>query len=145
MPTVYPIVPGHEMSAASQRSARRSRSTSPATSPPLAAWWTRTAPARQCQAGLEQFCPNHDFTYNLPDKHLGGVTYGGYSDSIVVDQRFVLRVPANLDLGAAPLLCAGITTYSPLRHWSRKPVATIWSWVGFGSRSPPIWSMTNWL
>ena len=57
-------------------------------------------------------------TYNGPDKHLGGVTYGGYSDSIVVDERFVLRVPANLDLaGVAPLLCAGITTYSPMRHW----------------------------
>ncbi len=58
------------------------------------------------------------YTYNLPDKHLGGVTYGGYSGSIVVDQRFVLRVPANLHLaGAAPLLCAGITTYSPMHHW----------------------------
>jgi uncharacterized zinc-type alcohol dehydrogenase-like protein len=57
-------------------------------------------------------------TYNSPDKHLGGVTYGGYSDSIVVDESFVLRVPSNLDLaGAAPLLCAGITTYSPMRHW----------------------------
>jgi uncharacterized zinc-type alcohol dehydrogenase-like protein len=55
-------------------------------------------------------------TFNSPDKHLGGVTYGGYSDSIVVDERFVLRVPTNLDLaGAAPLLCAGITTYSPMR------------------------------
>jgi uncharacterized zinc-type alcohol dehydrogenase-like protein len=57
-------------------------------------------------------------TYNSPDKHLGGVTYGGYSDSIVVNEHFVLSVPSNLDLaGAAPLLCAGITTYSPLRHW----------------------------
>jgi len=57
-------------------------------------------------------------TYNFSDKHLGGVTYGGYSDSIVVDQRFVLRVPSNLKrAGAAPLLCAGITTYSPMRHW----------------------------
>jgi uncharacterized zinc-type alcohol dehydrogenase-like protein len=57
-------------------------------------------------------------TYNSPDKHSGGVTYGGYSDSIVVDQHFVLKVPANLSLsGAAPLLCAGITTYSPMRHW----------------------------
>jgi uncharacterized zinc-type alcohol dehydrogenase-like protein len=57
-------------------------------------------------------------TYNFPDKHLGGVTYGGYSDSIVVDERFVLRVPSNLGLaGAAPLLCAGITTYSPMRRW----------------------------
>src|SRR6202166_691395 len=57
-------------------------------------------------------------TFNSPDKHLGGVTYGGYSESIVGDEHFVLRVPANLQLaGAAPLLCAGITTYSPMRHW----------------------------
>ena len=77
-----------------------------------------SAPARQCRAGLEQFCPNLTLTYNSPDTHHGGVTYGGYSDSIVVDERFVLRVPSNLDLaGAAPLLCAGITTYSPMRHW----------------------------
>jgi alcohol dehydrogenase (NADP+) len=76
----------------------------------------RTCP--ECKAGLEQFCMNAVFTYNGPDKHLGGVTYGGYSESVVVDQRFVLRVPTNLDLaGAAPLLCAGITTYSPMRHW----------------------------
>jgi uncharacterized zinc-type alcohol dehydrogenase-like protein len=72
----------------------------------------------ECQAGLEQFCPNMTLTYNSPDKHLGGVTHGGYSDAIVVDERFVLRVPPRLDLaGAAPLLCAGITTYSPMRHW----------------------------
>jgi uncharacterized zinc-type alcohol dehydrogenase-like protein len=72
----------------------------------------------ECKAGLEQYCPNFTLTYNFPDKHLGGVTYGGYSDSIVVKEHFVLRVPTNLDLaGAAPLLCAGITTYSPLRHW----------------------------
>jgi alcohol dehydrogenase (NADP+) len=72
----------------------------------------------ECKAGFEQFCPNMTLTYNFPDKHTGGVTYGGYSDSIVVKDHFVLSVPANLDLaGAAPLLCAGITTYSPLRHW----------------------------
>jgi alcohol dehydrogenase (NADP+) len=72
----------------------------------------------ECQFGLEQYCPNMIATYNSPDGHLGGVTYGGYSESIVVKERFVLRVPSNLDLaGAAPLLCAGITTYSPLRHW----------------------------
>jgi uncharacterized zinc-type alcohol dehydrogenase-like protein len=57
-------------------------------------------------------------TYNSPDERLGGVTYGGYSDSVVVDEHFVLRVPSNLDpAGAAPLLCAGITTYSPMRRW----------------------------
>jgi alcohol dehydrogenase (NADP+) len=72
----------------------------------------------ECQAGFEQFCPNFTLTYNFPDKHTGGVTYGGYSDSIVVKERFVLSVPTNLDLaGTAPLLCAGITTYSPMRHW----------------------------
>jgi uncharacterized zinc-type alcohol dehydrogenase-like protein len=72
----------------------------------------------ECQAGFEQFCPHMTLTYNFPDKHTGGVTYGGYSDSIVVKEHFVLRVPTNLDLaGAAPLLCAGITTYSPMRHW----------------------------
>src|ERR1700757_1141153 len=58
-------------------------------------------------------------TYNAEDKFLGGVTYGGYSDSIVVDENYVLRVPKGLDpAGTAPLLCAGITTYSPLRHWN---------------------------
>jgi len=72
----------------------------------------------QCKAGLEQFCPNLTGTFNSPDKHLGGFTYGGYSESLVVKERFVLCVPANLDLaGAAPLLCAGITTYSPMRRW----------------------------
>ena len=72
-----------------------------------------------CRAGEEQYCENFmTLTYNGEDKILGGVTYGGYSESIVVDQRFVLRVPSNLNLaGAAPLLCAGITTYSPMRHW----------------------------
>jgi len=71
-----------------------------------------------CKQGLEQFCPNNILTYNSPDPHLGGVTFGGYSESIVVDEHFVLRVPSNLDpASAAPLLCAGITTYSPLRHW----------------------------
>jgi D-arabinose 1-dehydrogenase-like Zn-dependent alcohol dehydrogenase len=57
-------------------------------------------------------------TYGSPDKHLGGVTYGGYSDSIIVDEDYVVSIPSNLDLAAtAPLLCAGITTYSPMRHW----------------------------
>src|SRR5205814_4928628 len=72
----------------------------------------------QCKAGLEQFCPNMVLTFNSPDKHIGGFTYGGYSESIVVDEHFVLRVPSNLDpAAAAPLLCAGITTYSPMHHW----------------------------
>src|ERR1700757_2196118 len=77
----------------------------------------RTCPS--CKAGLEQYCEGgFTGTYNSPDKHLGGMTYGGYSKNIVVDQHFVLHVPDKKNLaGVAPLLCAGITTYSPLRHW----------------------------
>ena len=73
----------------------------------------------ECLEGLERSCQSGAIlTYNSPDKHSGGMTYGGYSKRIVVDERFVLRVPGNLSLpGVAPLLCAGITTYSPLRHW----------------------------
>ena len=76
-----------------------------------------------CRDGLEQFCePGNTLTYNSPDKHLDTPTYGGYSESVVVDEHFVLRVPGNLNLAAtAPLLCAGITTYSPLKHWHAGP------------------------
>ncbi len=118
MPTVYPCVPGHEIVG---RVTRVGPSVTKFKVGDLAAVGCMvdsdgTCP--NCQAGLEQYCPNFTLTYNFPDKHLGGVTYGGYSDSIVVKEHFVLRVPKNLDLaGAAPLLCAGITTYSPLRHW----------------------------
>ena len=76
----------------------------------------RTCP--DCQDGLEQFCTGMVMTYGSVDKHLGGGTFGGYSQGIVVTEDFVLRIPANLNpAAAAPLLCAGITTYSPLRHW----------------------------
>jgi uncharacterized zinc-type alcohol dehydrogenase-like protein len=118
LPTVYPCVPGHEIVG---RVTKVGSAVAKFKAGDLAAVGClvdtdRTCP--ECQAGYEQFCPNFTLTYNFPDKHLGGVTYGGYSDSIVVDERFVLRVPSNLDLaGAAPLLCAGITTYSPMRHW----------------------------
>ena len=77
----------------------------------------RTCP--DCEKGLEQFCRGMILTYGSEDKHIGGVTYGGYSTSIVVKQDFVLRISDKLDLAAAaPLLCAGITTYSPMRHWN---------------------------
>jgi uncharacterized zinc-type alcohol dehydrogenase-like protein len=76
----------------------------------------------ECREGLEQFCQTHTLTYNCADPILGGSTYGGYSSQIVVDQDFVLRVSEKLDpAAAAPLLCAGITTYSPLRHWQVGP------------------------
>jgi uncharacterized zinc-type alcohol dehydrogenase-like protein len=73
--------------------------------------------------GLEQYCENGFVgTYNGEEMHTGGMTYGGYSDTIVVHENFVLRVPDKLDpAAAAPLLCAGITTYSPLRHWKVGP------------------------
>ena len=80
----------------------------------------RTCP--DCRSGLEQFCTGMVMTYGSTDKHLGGPTLGGYAQSIVVTEDFVLRIPANLNLAAAaPLLCAGITTYSPLRHWKVGP------------------------
>jgi alcohol dehydrogenase (NADP+) len=118
MATVYPCVPGHEIVG---RVTRVGSAVKKFKQGDLAAVGClvdsdRTCP--ECRAGFEQFCPNMVLTYNFPDKHTGGVTYGGYSDSIVVDESFVLSVPSNLDLaGAAPLLCAGITTYSPMRHW----------------------------
>jgi len=80
----------------------------------------RTCP--DCRDGLEQFCTNMVMTYGSTDKHLNLPTFGGYSQSIVVTEDFVLRMPANLNLAAAaPLLCAGITTYSPLKHWKVGP------------------------
>ena len=117
-PTVYPIVPGHEIVGRVTKVGSAVRNLSRAISRRSAAWSIPIAGVNACKDGLEQFCPNVILTYNSPDKHLGGVTYGGYSESIVVDEHFVLRVPSNLDLAStAPLLCAGITTYSPLRHW----------------------------
>lgn len=118
MPTVYPCVPGHEIvgRVTHTGSAVTKFKVGDLAGVGCLVDSDRTCP--NCQAGLEQFCPGMVLTYNFPDRHLGGVTYGGYSESIVVDENFVLRVPENLDLaGAAPLLCAGITTYSPLRHW----------------------------
>jgi len=118
MPTVYPIVPGHEIVGRITQVGSAVTQFKPGDLAGVGCMVDSDGTCPQCKAGLEQFCPNLTLTYNSPDKHLGGVTYGGYSDSVVVDQRFVLRVPPNLDLaGVAPLLCAGITTYSPLRHW----------------------------
>jgi uncharacterized zinc-type alcohol dehydrogenase-like protein len=117
MPTVYPCVPGHEIVGRVTKVGSAVKKFKSGDLAAVGCMVDSDGTCPECKSGLEQFCPNVTLTYNLPDKHLGGVTYGGYSDSIVVDQRFVLRVPSNLNLaGAAPLLCAGITTYSPLRH-----------------------------
>jgi uncharacterized zinc-type alcohol dehydrogenase-like protein len=118
MPTVYPCVPGHEIVGRVTKVGSAVTRFAPGDLAGVGCLVDSDRTCPECQAGLEQFCPKGTLTYNAPDKHLGGVTYGGYSDSVVVDERFVLRVPSNLGLaGAAPLLCAGITTYSPLRHW----------------------------
>jgi uncharacterized zinc-type alcohol dehydrogenase-like protein len=118
MPTVYPCIPGHEIVGRVTEVGSAVTKFKPGDLAAVGCMVDSDGTCLECRAGLEQFCANPTFTYNFPDKHLGGVTYGGYSDSIVVDQRFVLHVPPNLSLaGAAPLLCAGITTYSPMRHW----------------------------
>ena len=118
MPTVYPCVPGHEIVGRVTKVGSAVTVFKPGDLAAVGCLVDSDRTCPECQAGQEQFCPNFILTYNFPDKHLGGVTYGGYSDSIVVDQKFVLHVPNNLDLaGVAPLLCAGITTYSPMRHW----------------------------
>jgi len=118
MPTVYPCVPGHEIVGRVTAVGAAVAGFKPGDLAAVGCMVDSDRTCPECKAGQEQFCANFTLTYNFPDKHLGGVTYGGYSDSIVVDQRFVLHIPNNLSLaGVAPLLCAGITTYSPMRHW----------------------------
>jgi uncharacterized zinc-type alcohol dehydrogenase-like protein len=119
MPTVYPIVPGHEIVGRVTQVGSAVKKLKPGDLAAVGCLVDSDKTCPQCNAGLEQFCPHMTLTFNSPDKHqTAPVTYGGYSDSIVVDEHFVLRVPSNLKLaGAAPLLCAGITTYSPMRHW----------------------------
>ena len=119
MPTTYPCVPGHEIvgRVVSVGSAVSNFKSGELVG--VGCLVDSDHSCSSCQANVEQFCPSATFTYNSPDKHgTAPVTYGGYSESIVVDQRFVLKVPTNLDpAGVAPLLCAGITTWSPMRRW----------------------------
>jgi len=122
-PTVYPCVPGHEIVG---RVTKVGSKVTKFMIGDLAAVGCMVDSCRtcaNCRRGLEQYCEKFPtLTYNGPDKHSGGVTYGGYSDSIVVDEAFTLKVSRKLNLAAtAPLLCAGITTYSPLRHWKVGP------------------------
>jgi uncharacterized zinc-type alcohol dehydrogenase-like protein len=121
--TTYPCVPGHEIVG---RIVSAGHHVSKFKVGDIGAVGCLVDSCRECEyckVGLEQYCvPGATQTYNSPDKHLGTQTYGGYSESVVVDEAFVLKVPENLDLAAtAPLLCAGITTYSPLRHWNVGP------------------------
>lgn len=121
--TIYPNVPGHEIVG---RVTKVGAEVTGFKVGDLAAVGCMVDSCRECESckeGLEQYCEQGNIgTYNAPDKHLGMQTYGGYSQSIVVDEAFVLHVPEHLDLAAtAPLLCAGITTYSPLKHWNVGP------------------------
>ncbi len=117
-PTVFPCVPGHEIVGRVTAVGSAVTKFKAGDTVAVGCMVDSDGTCPECVAGLEQFCPGVTLTYNAADKHSGGITYGGYSDGIVVDQRFVLKVPSNLPLaGAAPLVCAGITTYSPLRHW----------------------------
>lgn len=118
MPTIYPCVPGHEIIGRVTTVGAAVRAYKPGDIVGVGCLVDSDGTCPNCKGGFEQFCPNGVFTYNGTDRHgTAPVTYGGYSDSIVVDQHFVLRIPTNLDLaGAAPLLCAGITTYAPLRR-----------------------------
>jgi uncharacterized zinc-type alcohol dehydrogenase-like protein len=119
MPTVYPCIPGHEIVGRVVKVGSAVKKFAAGDLVGVGCMVDSCGECPSCKAGLEQYCVNFaTFTYNAPDKVSGGVTYGGYSDAIVVDESFVLRVPKTLNLAAAaPLLCAGITTYSPLRHW----------------------------
>jgi uncharacterized zinc-type alcohol dehydrogenase-like protein len=119
MPTTYPCIPGHEIVGRVTAVGSAVADVRIGDLVGVGCLVDSDHSCPSCQANVEQFCPSATFTYNSPDKHgTAPVTYGGYSESIVVDERFVLRVPANLDLaGVAPLLCAGITTWSPIRRW----------------------------
>eukprot|EP00727_Mastigamoeba_balamuthi_P010922 m51a1_g6452 putative alcohol dehydrogenase (353) ;mRNA; f:440100-441158 len=117
MPTKYPVVPGHEIvgRVAALGPDASKHQVGDVVAVGCLVDSDRTCP--NCLRSLEQFCPSRTETFGAPDRRHGGVTFGGYSEGIVVDEHFVFRVPANLSLpGVAPLVCAGITTYSPLRQ-----------------------------
>ncbi len=120
MPTVYPCVPGHEIVGRVVEVGSSVRSFAEGDLVAVGCMVDSCRVCAACRDGLEQFCDGPaTFTYNGTDEHLGGVTFGGYSESLVVDADFVLRLSEQLDpAGAAPLVCAGITTYSPLRRWN---------------------------
>lgn len=122
MPTIYPCVPGHEIVGRVTETGSDVTRFKVGDLVGVGCLVDSDRNCPNCQDRLEQFCPGMILTYGSPDKHTDGVTYGGYSETIVVDEKFVLRVPENIDpAGVAPLLCAGITTYSPLRHWNIGP------------------------
>ncbi len=122
---VYPVVPGHEIVGRVTSVGAEVKTFKVGDLAGVGCLVDSCRVCEDCTDGLEQYCDHEVFTYNSPDKHTGKMTYGGYSNQIVVDEHFVLHISDKLDLVAvAPLLCAGITTYSPLKHWK----------VGVGSK-----------
>ena len=121
--TVFPVVPGHEIVGRVTAVGAHTHNYKVGDLVGVGCMVDSCRSCPSCQEGLEQYCENGFVgTYNGEDRETGAITYGGYSTNMVVDESFVLRVPENLDLaGVAPLLCAGITTYSPLRHWNVGP------------------------
>ncbi len=117
--TVYPVVPGHEIIGRVVKTGSKVKKFKAGDLAGVGCMVGSCGECESCRDGEEQYCSGKlVFTYNSEDPVKGGVTYGGYSRTIVVNEKFVLRIPANLDPAkAAPLLCAGITTYSPLRYW----------------------------
>lgn len=118
----YPVVPGHEIIGRVTQVGKNVSNFKEGDLVGVGCMVDSCQECDSCKEDLEQFCENGAaLTYNSKDEHLGGHTFGGYSEQIVVDKEFVLKVPENIDAkAAAPLLCAGITTYSPLRHWNVK-------------------------
>lgn len=124
-PTVYPCVPGHEIVGKVTKVGNKVTSFKPGELAAVGCMVDSCGKCASCREHLEQYCDNYQtvFTYNSNDPHgTAPTTYGGYSDKIVVNEKFVLKVSPKLNLAAtAPLLCAGITLYSPLRHWKAGP------------------------
>lgn len=118
-PTVYPVVPGHEIIGRVVSAGPEVKRFKPGDHVGVGCMVDSCQHCEACEQGLEQHCEEvPTFTYAAVDRHDKMPTYGGYSEKIVVSDKFVLKVPNGLDLkGAAPLLCAGVTTWSPLRRW----------------------------
>jgi uncharacterized zinc-type alcohol dehydrogenase-like protein len=129
----YPMVPGHEIVGRVKRVGSNVTCFKAGDQVGVGCMVDSCQHCKACAADLEQYCENGaTYTYNAVDRQDSTPTFGGYSDSIVVNEKFVLRVPDGLDLaGAAPLLCAGITTWSPLRHWNVGPDSKV-AVVGLG-------------
>jgi uncharacterized zinc-type alcohol dehydrogenase-like protein len=118
----YPVVPGHEIIGRVTKVGDSVKDFKTGDLVGVGCMVDSCQECNSCKEDLEQYCENGaTFTYNSKDKHIGGHTFGGYSEKVVVDKKFVLNIPENLDVEAvAPLLCAGITTFSPLNHWNVK-------------------------